>query len=428
MCLCTTSGPCICPSLPDHQDSAGSTNRADNEQVAKLKSTERQHNVKSSKGYTCVWTGCTRKYSTAGNLRSHQRVHTGEFRFRCEAHNCRKAFLSSYALRVHTRIHTKEKPFVCEGFSTCNAAFSTLYRLTAHKRIHTGNTFNCSESGCPRLFTTKSDLKKHTRTHTNERPFACSVPACGKAFVASHHLKNHMKSHQRRMARLNEPSLQNELTANVPQVHQAEESKQTNEEVEEQEMLAMVSEFECTDLLQNSVETATARITQCMGEGVGAVMVSQPTAFLTESGLEAADVAAGLQQVAVTHEAHQELTSAHQTAVTELTTCFGEELPAATLPGLGANGTGVAASSSTVSSLPTASDCSAQVCFDNNHNWLYHEIGAAMDSLETMIQNDTSNLKELQEERWTRGYHGNWDEWSFTEDFGIRQLSPYVYL
>ena len=56
------------------------------------------------------------------------------------------------------------------------------------------------------------------------------------------------------------------LTADVPQVHQAEESKQTNEEVEEQEMLAMVSEFECTDLLENSVETATARITQCMGE------------------------------------------------------------------------------------------------------------------------------------------------------------------
>ena len=34
-------------------------------------------------------------------------------------------------------------------------------------------------------------------------------------------------------------------------------------------------------------------------------MVSQPTAFLTESGLEAADVAAGLQQVAVTHQPHQ---------------------------------------------------------------------------------------------------------------------------
>ena len=59
---------------------------------------------------------------------------------------------------------------------------------------------------------------------------------------------------------------QNRVIADGPQVHQAEVSKQTNEEVEEQEMLAMVSEFECTDLLENSVETATARITQCMGE------------------------------------------------------------------------------------------------------------------------------------------------------------------
>merc|ERR1719507_146601 len=220
---------------------------------------------------------------------------------------------------------------------------------------------------------------------------------------------------------MNGSALENELIADGPQVHQAEVSKQTNEEVEEQEMLAMVSEFECTDLLENSVETATARITQCMGEGVGAVMVSQPTAFLTESGFEADQtVAAGLHQVAITHQAHQELSSADQTAVTELTTCFAEDLPQS-LPGL-AGGTGVAAASSTVSSLPTASDCSAQVCFDNNHNWLWHEIGAAMDNLET-AKNDSINLKEVEMAR----DQGNWDEWNFTEDFGIRQLSPYVY-
>ena len=41
-------------------------------------------------------------------------------------------------------------------------------------------------------------------------------------------------------------------------------------------------------------------------QGVGAVMVSQPTAFLTESGFEADQtVAAGLHQVAITHQAHQ---------------------------------------------------------------------------------------------------------------------------
>ena len=69
---------------------------------------------------------------------------------------------------------------------------------------------------------------------------------------------------------------QNRVIADGPQVHQAEESKQTNEELEEQEMLAMVSEFECTDLLENSVETATARITQCMGE-VRQLVIKQTT-------------------------------------------------------------------------------------------------------------------------------------------------------
>ena len=50
-----------------------------------------------------------------------------------------------------------------------------------------------------------------------------------------------------------------------------------------------------------------------------------------------------------------------------------------------------------------------------------------MDSLEN-LQYNSSSLKEMEEERLTRDEQANWDEWSFTEDFGIRQLSPYVYL
>lgn len=49
----------------------------------------------------------------------------------------------------------------------------SIFRLRAHQRLHNGNTFDCPQEGCNKYFTTFSDLKKHIRTHTQERPFRC---------------------------------------------------------------------------------------------------------------------------------------------------------------------------------------------------------------------------------------------------------------
>ncbi|CAH1953642.1 unnamed protein product [Acanthoscelides obtectus] len=144
--------------------------------------------------FHCEYDGCTRTYSTVGNLRTHMKTHKGEFRFKCTEPGCGKAFLTSYSLKIHIRVHTKVKPFQCNQ-DGCHKAFNTLYRLRAHERLHNGKTFNCYAEGCTKFFTTLSDLKKHIRTHTREKPYKCKEAGCGKAFTASHHLKTHQRIH-----------------------------------------------------------------------------------------------------------------------------------------------------------------------------------------------------------------------------------------
>ena len=50
-------------------------------------------------------------------------------------------------------------------------------------------------SMCPRSFKKPSDLIRHIRTHTKEKPFKCDE--CGKAFTVVSTLNTHKKIHTR---------------------------------------------------------------------------------------------------------------------------------------------------------------------------------------------------------------------------------------
>lgn len=107
--------------------------------------------------------------------------------YKCKA--CSYTSANKTDLKKHKRSHTAEKPFECK---MCNCRFRKNYHLKRHLRGHSGEVpFECTT--CSAKFTMKGDLYRHLLIHRGKKRFQCGL--CHRRYTQKRELQLHMKDH-----------------------------------------------------------------------------------------------------------------------------------------------------------------------------------------------------------------------------------------
>lgn len=99
----------------------------------------RREHLREDDSHLCVI--CGKTFSRIGNLRIHQRSHTGEKPYGCV--QCGRRFSQAGDLKKHKRVHTGEKPYYCHQ---CGKSFSRGENLKRHQKIHIGETLQLQQA------------------------------------------------------------------------------------------------------------------------------------------------------------------------------------------------------------------------------------------------------------------------------------------
>ncbi|VEN42903.1 unnamed protein product [Callosobruchus maculatus] len=99
---------------------------------------------------------------------------------------CTKSFKKPSDLERHLRTHTGERPYPC---TLCDSSFKLKSTLQSHIKRHELSEIKVTCGVCGSFFASDASLKVHMSIHTGQKPYKCSF--CDKVFRTASNRKSH---------------------------------------------------------------------------------------------------------------------------------------------------------------------------------------------------------------------------------------------